>query len=431
MVVANNEQRTLAAIMFTDMVGYSALTQRNETLAIELLEEHFQILRGLLPQHQGKEIKTTGDGLFAEFSSALSAVQCAVEIQRILTKRNQSKSADHQVRIRIGIHLGDVVRRGNEALGDGVNIAARIEPLAAPGGICISEDVARQIRNKVSYRIDVLDRVKLKNIELPVAVHRIVLPWETPELTASSSESRARSGRRTVITVVVVLCVLAVAIVAFVKTARKVHSEPKPKKHLTFVLEAVDAIKVNVALTNDFLFVRNFTNAVDGGKVLLIPIVPGTSNVTIQFSVVNNWTGIVSDAEVVLSSVPSLNCLKNDFWEPSYVTDSEEIGKAWTTFCPRPLYVGDRLPLGPLELSASHRAQVAAPYPVHMLIRANKQHKPLVWISFGLTFVTSTSVSNTGIYRAINPEPTNGIAGIVFLTNRTFLWVNKVATNSN
>jgi hypothetical protein len=105
----NTEQRKLAAIMFTDMVGYSALAQRNEALALELLEEHRGLLRGLFPKHQGTEIKTTGDGFLVEFASALAAVRCAVEIQRALAERNQAQPAERQVRIRIGIHLGGVV----------------------------------------------------------------------------------------------------------------------------------------------------------------------------------------------------------------------------------------------------------------------------------------------------------------------------------
>ena len=144
------EQRRLAAIMFTDMVGYSALAQRDEALALELLEEHRRVVRGILPQHGGREVKTTGDGFLIEFPSALAAVQCAVEIQHACHERNQKSASERQFRLRIGIHVGDVVQSEGDIHGDGVNIAARIEPLAAPGGICVSEDVARQVRNKLS-----------------------------------------------------------------------------------------------------------------------------------------------------------------------------------------------------------------------------------------------------------------------------------------
>src|SRR5712671_4701742 len=150
------EQRKLAAIMFTDMVGYSALSQRNEALALELLEEHRGVLRELFPKYQGTEIKTTGDGFLVEFASALAAVRCAVEIQQALAERNQAQPAERQVRIRIGIHLGDVVMKDGDIHGDGVNIAARIEPLATAGGICISSAVQEQVRNKLTQPLVVL-----------------------------------------------------------------------------------------------------------------------------------------------------------------------------------------------------------------------------------------------------------------------------------
>src|SRR2546426_10984667 len=172
------EQRKLAAIMFRDMVAYSALSQRNEPLALELLEEHRGVLRGLFPKHQGTEIKTTGDGFLVEFASALAAVRCAVEIQRALAERNQAQPAERQVRIRIGIHLGDIVRKQGDVYGDGVNIAARIEPLAEPGGICVTRAVWEQVQNKLDQKLIRFGAAELKNIELPVEVFRVILPGE-------------------------------------------------------------------------------------------------------------------------------------------------------------------------------------------------------------------------------------------------------------
>jgi class 3 adenylate cyclase len=162
--------RKLAAIMFTDMVGYSAMTQKNEALTLELLEEHKHLLRPIFPKYEGKEISTIGDAFFVEFASALDAAGCAIEIQRILLERNNSVSPERQVRIRIGLHIGDVVHLGDHVHGDGANIAARIEPLAEPGGICISEDVARQIQNKIDMPIVKLGGGELKNIKLPVNI---------------------------------------------------------------------------------------------------------------------------------------------------------------------------------------------------------------------------------------------------------------------
>jgi len=187
------EQRKLAAIMFTDMVGYSALSQRDDKLALELLEEHRRILRGIFPRFNGTEIKTIGDAFLVEFNSALEAAQCAIEIQRTLAKRNHDVPPARHIELRIGIHIGDVVHREGDVYGDGVNIASRIEQLAGAGGICVSMDVERQIRNALETRFEKLAPTELKNISVPMDLFRIVLPWEAARVTAKS-EFRPRRG---------------------------------------------------------------------------------------------------------------------------------------------------------------------------------------------------------------------------------------------
>jgi adenylate cyclase len=188
-----DEQRKLAAIMFTDMVGYSALSQRDEKLAQELLEEHRQLLREIFPRFNGTEIKTIGDAFLVEFGSALEAAQCAIEIQRTLAHRDADAPADRQIQVRIGVHIGDVVHRGGDVYGDGVNIASRIEPVAGPGGICVSMDVERQVRNALEARFEKLETTELKNISVPMDLFRIVLPWEhKSEARGQKSEIRKR-----------------------------------------------------------------------------------------------------------------------------------------------------------------------------------------------------------------------------------------------
>jgi adenylate cyclase len=184
------EQRRLAAIMFTDMVGYTALSQRNELLALELLEEHRRILRSIFPRFNGTEIKTIGDAFLVEFQSALEAAQCALEIQRALAKRNPDVASEHRIELRIGIHVGDVVHREGDVYGDGVNIASRIQPVAGIGGICISVDVERQIHHALDARFEKLAPVELKNVEVPMDLFRIVLPWERETASAAKSEIR-------------------------------------------------------------------------------------------------------------------------------------------------------------------------------------------------------------------------------------------------
>src|ERR1700738_4055535 len=163
-----DEQRNLAAIMFTDMVGYSALNQRDEKLAQELLEEHRQLLREIFPRFHGTEIKTIGDAFLIEFQSALEAAQCAIEIQRTLAKRNADAPAERQIQVRLGLHIGAVVHASGDVYGDGVNIASRIEQLAGAGGICVSMDVERQIRNALEARFEKFGTADLQNIKLPM-----------------------------------------------------------------------------------------------------------------------------------------------------------------------------------------------------------------------------------------------------------------------
>jgi adenylate cyclase len=207
------EQRRLAAIMFTDMVGYSALSQKNEALALELLDEHRQLLRAAFGRHGGREIETVGDGFFVEFSSALDGARCAVDIQQTLADRNAAAPLERRIQVRIGLHLGDVVQRSDGHVhGDGVNIAARIEPLAEPGGVCLSEDVARQIQNKIDMPVRKLGKGELKNIQLPIDIYRVVLPWEGRHLAFSErvrfTLGQRRSRRRLAVMLAVVLLVV-------------------------------------------------------------------------------------------------------------------------------------------------------------------------------------------------------------------------------
>jgi len=168
--------RRLAAIMFTDMVGSTASAQVNEVAALKLRAEQEAFVRPLLAAHQGREIKSMGDGSLAEFDSALRATQCAVEIQRRVSERNARPGAA-LLHLRIGIHLGDVEQQGSDIFGDAVNIASRIQAVAEPDGICVSNAVHEQVWNKISERLDKLPPTELKGLRGPMDLYRVVLPW--------------------------------------------------------------------------------------------------------------------------------------------------------------------------------------------------------------------------------------------------------------
>jgi adenylate cyclase len=162
--------------MFTDTVGFSAAAHRNEAGALEKLREQDEILRPVIAQHQGRVVKSTGDGLLVEFDSALRATQCAVELQRKLHERTQ-RSDSGSMSLRIGIHLGDVEERHGDIFGDAVNVAARLEPLAEPGGVCVSRQVFDQVESKVSERFESAGLQQLKGQSRPLEVFRVRMPW--------------------------------------------------------------------------------------------------------------------------------------------------------------------------------------------------------------------------------------------------------------
>ena len=176
--------------MFTDMAGYTALSQKDEAYALQLLEEHRKLVRPFFSKHNGQEIKTIGDAFLVEFASALEALRCAFDIHQLLNEFNVNRPTEKRILLRIGIHLGDVVHSKNDVHGDAVNVASRIEPLASPGGISITQQVYDQIRNKFEFPLVSLGRQNLKNVKEAVEVYRVVLPWETQSNEEEGIEKR-------------------------------------------------------------------------------------------------------------------------------------------------------------------------------------------------------------------------------------------------
>ncbi len=166
-------KRRLAAIMFIDMVGFTALAQKDEPLAMELLTEQRSSVRPFFARHNGREVKTIGDAFLVEFGSSLEAVRCAVEIQSALREANSRRPEGRKVVVRIGIHLGDVIHTATDVAGDAVNVASRIEPLAPPGGVCVTEQVYESVVNKVGYAFESLGTPELKNVARPIGVYQV------------------------------------------------------------------------------------------------------------------------------------------------------------------------------------------------------------------------------------------------------------------
>jgi class 3 adenylate cyclase len=167
--------RELSAIMMTDIAGYSGHMERDEQRAYRMLLEHNNIVRAAVVKFRGREIKTIGDAFFVVFRSAADAVDCAISIQRSLMEFNANKEDPDKILIRVGIHMGEVMVTANDVFGDGVNIAARIEPLADPGGICLSGEVYSMVRKKIEYKFEKLEGVQMKNIAVAPDLYRVIL----------------------------------------------------------------------------------------------------------------------------------------------------------------------------------------------------------------------------------------------------------------
>lgn len=188
--------RKLRCIVFTDMVGFSALAQRDEERALSLLREQREIAEPIFESHGGTVIKSTGDGFLVEFDNALAAARCAVALQERFRSRNDEVEPKRRFHVRVGLHLGDVVLEGGDVYGDGVNIASRVEACAPPGGICLTGAVAHQIENKLDLPLAPLGRRKLKNIDKPVDLYGVVLPWEK---SPTRSQRRAPGTERDIV----------------------------------------------------------------------------------------------------------------------------------------------------------------------------------------------------------------------------------------
>jgi TolB-like protein/class 3 adenylate cyclase/tetratricopeptide (TPR) repeat protein len=187
---AQGVQRRLAAILSADVVGYSRLMAEDEEATVRTVAAYREQVGLLVAQHRGRLVDSAGDSFLAEFASALGAVQCALEIQSVLAARNARLAQDHRMQLRVGVHLGDIRLEGERVYGDGVNIAARLQALAEPGGICVSAAVQEQVGTKLTLSCRDLGPQSLKNIPGPVRAYSICVEEPT-----ARSGARRRGGR--------------------------------------------------------------------------------------------------------------------------------------------------------------------------------------------------------------------------------------------
>jgi adenylate cyclase len=204
--------RRLAAILAADVAGYSRLMGVDEEGTLERLKAHRrQLIDPKIGEHRGRIVKTTGDGLLVEFASVVDAVRCAAEVQRGMLDRELDLSDEQCIKLRIGINLGDVIADGDDIFGDGVNVAARLEALAEPGGICISRTVREQIRDKLPYPLEDRGEQSVKNIARPVRVYAL-RPEAVADLPASDAPPEAPPRRRGAIPVMAAAAAAALVI---------------------------------------------------------------------------------------------------------------------------------------------------------------------------------------------------------------------------
>jgi adenylate cyclase len=206
--------RRLAAILAADVVGYSRLMGADEEGTHERLRAHLrELVDPKIVEHRGRTVKNTGDGLLAEFPSVVDAVRCAVEVQRGMVDRESEEREERRIRLRIGVNLGDVIVDGGDIYGDGVNIAARLEGLAAPGGICVSGTVRDHIGDRLPYRFEDMGEQSVKNIARPVRAYSLRPEGAATQLPPGSPTRR--SGRARTVIGTVVAAVLVVVCVAW------------------------------------------------------------------------------------------------------------------------------------------------------------------------------------------------------------------------
>jgi TolB-like protein/class 3 adenylate cyclase len=239
-------KRKLTAILSADVKGYSRLMGEDEEGTVSTLNAYKEVMTGLIQHHRGRVVGTAGDSVLAEFASVVDAVRCAVGIQEELKDRNKELPEDRRMEFRIGVNLGDVVEECDNILGDGVNVAARVQSLAEAGGICISGTVYDQIKNKLAFSYDYVGEQAVKNIKEPVRVYRVRMDPEVA--SAKLAEEKKPVGKRlskAVLTIIALVVIAgAVILYQFVLRPSPSKTEVASKEKMAFPLPDVPSIAV-------------------------------------------------------------------------------------------------------------------------------------------------------------------------------------------
>ncbi len=206
-------ERKLTAILCADVFGYSRLMGEDEEATLRTLSAHRKLIDSLIEQHRGRFVNSAGDSVLAEFASVVNAVQCAVEIQTMLKGENATRQPERRMEFRIGVNLGDVIEEGEQIYGDGVNVAARLESLADPGGICGSGTVCEHLGNRLALGYEDLGEQAVKNIAKPVRVFRVLMEAGAAATPATQIQGVARKYVRRGVFSIAGLAIIAATII--------------------------------------------------------------------------------------------------------------------------------------------------------------------------------------------------------------------------
>ncbi len=238
-------KRKLSAILSADVAGYSRLMAEDETFTVKTIATYREVMASLIKQHRGRVVDSPGDNLLAEFSSVVDAVQCAVAVQNEIQTRNAELPDNRRMEFRIGINLGDVIDEEDRIYGDGVNIAARLEALADPAGICVSKTAFDQIETKLPLGYEYLGEQSVKNIPKPVGAYRVLMKPDAAGKVIGEKRFLGRYSRGKAMAAIIILVMVAGGLVSwniYLHQSKKV--EPASVEKMAFPLPDKPSIAV-------------------------------------------------------------------------------------------------------------------------------------------------------------------------------------------